>query len=429
MARNFLVVVGGSMDIPRKSAAKKRRVKRILYALTAVIAIALITVGVSRLQPAAPSVDAQTLWKGTVTRGMMIRQVRGLGTLVPEEIRYVPAISQGRIEKRLVQPGAQVKADTVLFELTNPEIQQAFVDAESQLRGAQANLTTLKVQLDKQILDQEATLLQAKSDFNKAKMQFEVNDSLGKKDLKSKLEVELSRITAEDAENRVGLETKRLAASRNEAKARLAAEDEKVRQLKDAVQLKRTQMDALKVRAGIDGQLQTIAVQVGQQVTLGQELARVANPKKLKAELKIAETQAKDIQLGQPVSVDTRNGIIAGRVIRIDPSVQNGTRTVDASLEGELPKGAVPDLSVDGTIELEKIENILYVNRPVHGQEKAKVGIFKVDADGAGASQVQVQLGRGSVTTIEVVEGLREGDVVILSDTSQWDSSPRIRLN
>lgn len=417
------------MDIPRKSAAKKRRVKRILYVLIALIAIGAITVGVSRLQPAAPGVDGQTLWKGTVTRGMMVRQVRGLGTLVPEEIRYVPAISQGRIEKRLVQPGAQVKADTVLLELTNPEIQQAFVDAESQLRGAQANLTTLKVQLDKQILDQEATLLQAKSDFNKAKMQFEVNDSLGKRGLKSKLEVDLSRITAEDAENRVALETKRLAASRNEAKARLAAEDEKVRQLKDAVQLKRTQMDALKVRAGIDGQLQTIAVQVGQQVTLGQELARVANPKRLKAELKIAETQAKDIQLGQPVSVDTRNGIIAGRVIRIDPSVQNGTRTVDASLEGELPKGAVPDLSVDGTIELEKIENILYVNRPVHGQEKAKVGIFKVDADGAGASQVQVQLGRGSVTTIEVVEGLREGDVVILSDTSQWDSSPRIRIN
>lgn len=417
------------MDIPRKSAAKKRRVKRILYALTAVIAIALITVGVSRLQPAAPSVEKETLWKGTVTRGMMVRQVRGLGTLVPEEIRYVPAISQGRIEKRLVQPGAQVTADTVLLELTNPEIQQAFVDAESQLRGAAANLTTLKVQLDKQILDQEATLLQAKSDFNKAKMQFEVNDSLGKKDLKSKLEVELSRITAEDAENRVGLETKRLAASRAEAKARLAAENEKVRQLKDAVQLKRTQMDALKVRAGIDGQLQTIAVQVGQQVTLGQELARVANPKRLKAELKIAETQAKDIQLGQPVSVDTRNGIIAGRVIRIDPSVQNGTRTVDASLEGELPKGAVPDLSVDGTIELEKIENILYVNRPVHGQEKATVGLFKVDADGAGASRVNVTLGRGSVTTIEVVEGLREGDVVILSDTSQWDSAERIRLN
>ncbi|MFY9574214.1 MAG: HlyD family efflux transporter periplasmic adaptor subunit [Blastocatellia bacterium] len=417
------------MDIPRKSAAKKRRVKRILYALTAVIAVAVITVGVSQLKPAAPSVDRGTLWSGTVIRGPMLRNVRGLGTLVPEEIRYVPAISQGRIEKRLVQPGAQVTANQVLLELTNPEIQQAFVDAESQLRGANANLTTLRVQLTKQILDQEATLAQAKSDFNKAKMQFEVNDSLGKQGLKSKLEVDLSKIAYEDLENRVGLETKRLASSLEEVKARLAAEDEKVRQLKDAVALKRSQLDALKVRAGIDGELQTIAVQVGQQVTLGQELARVANPKRLKAELKISETQAKDIQLGQPVTVDTRNGIIAGRVIRIDPSVQNGTRTVDASLEGELPKGAVPDLSVDGTIELEKIENILYVNRPVHGAENSTVGLFKIDPDGAGAVRVQVKLGRSSVTTIEVVEGLREGDVIVLSDTTQWDNADRIRIS
>jgi len=359
----------------------------------------------------------------------MLRNVRGLGTLVPEEIRYVPAISTGRIEKRLVQPGAQVKADTVLFDLTNPEIQQAFIDAESQLRGSQADLTTLKVQMDKTILDQEASLAQVSSDFKKAKMQYEVNASLAKSGLKSELEMRLSQIAAEDLENRVTLERKRLAGSRDEAKARIAAEDEKVRQLRDAVQLERTQLDALKVRAGIDGELQTVAVQVGQQVTLGQELARVANPKKLKAELKISETQAKDIQLGQPVTIDTRNGIIGGRVIRIDPSVQNGTRTVDASLEGDLPKGAVPDLSVDGTIQLEKLDNILYVNRPVHGSENATVGIFKVDPDGAGAARVQVKLGRGAVTTIEVVDGLKEGEVVILSDTTQWDNNDRIRLN
>lgn len=417
------------MDIPRKSAAKKRRIKRILYALAAIIAVAVITVGVSRLQPAVQSAERGTLWTGTVARGTIPRNVRGLGTLVPEEIRYVPAITAGRVEKRLVQPGAQVKADQVLMELTDPAVEQAFVDAESQLRGAEASLTTLKVQLDKTILDQEATLAQARSDFNKAKMQYEVNAQLGQKDLKSKLEVDLSRIAAEDADKRVELETKRLAGSRDEAKARVAAEDEKVRQLRDAVSLKRKQLDALKVRAGIDGELQTIAVQVGQQVTLGQELARVANPRRLKAEIKIAETQAKDVQLGQSVSIDTRSGIIPGKVIRIDPSVQNGTRTVDASLEGELPKGAVPDLSVDGTIELEKLENILYVNRPVHGQEHSTIGIFKLDPDGAGASQVQVKLGRGSVTTIEILEGLKEGDVVILSDTSQFDSSPRIRIS
>lgn len=417
------------MDIPRKSAAKKRRIKRIVYALTAVIVVGVITVGVSKLKPAAQSVDDATTLKDTVKRGSMVRQVRGLGTLVPEEIRYVPAISQGRIEKRLVQAGAQVKAETVIFELTNPEIQQAFIDAESQLRAADANLTTLRVQLDKLSLDQEANLAQAKSDFNKAKMQFEVNDSLGKQGLKSPLEVQLSKITYEDLDSRVTLETKRLASSRLEAKAKLASEDEKVRQLKDAVQLKRTQLDALKVRAGIDGELQTLAVQVGQQVTVGQELARVANPKRLKAELKIAETQAKDIQLGQPVTIDTRNGIVSGKVIRIDPSVQNGTRTVDASLEGELPKGAVPDLSVDGTIELERLENILYVGRPVHGQENSTVGLFKVDADGAGAARVQVRLGRTSVNTIEVMDGLKEGDRIILSDTSQWDNADRIRLN
>ena len=417
------------MDIPRKSGAKKRRIKRIVYALILVVAVGLITLGVSRLKPAAPSVDAATMLPDTVKRGNMLRQVRGLGTLVPEEIRYVPALSQGRIEKRLAQPGAPVKSDTVILELSNPEIQQAFIDAGSQLRAADANLTTLKVQLQKQILDQEATLAQAKSDFNKAKMQFEVNDSLGKQGLKGKLEVDLSKIAAEDLESRVGLETKRLVSNREEAKARLAAEDEKVRQLKDAVQLKRTQLEALKVRAGIDGELQTVEVQVGQQVTAGQNLARVANPKRLKAELKIAETQAKDIQLGQPVSIDTRNGIIPGRVIRIDPHVDNGTRTVDASLQGDLPKGAVADLSVDGTIELERLDNILYLGRPVHGQENSTVGLFKIDPDGSGAARVQVKLGRSSVTTIEVLEGLKEGDRVILSDTTQWDNSDRIRLN
>ncbi|HSB12695.1 MAG TPA: HlyD family efflux transporter periplasmic adaptor subunit [Blastocatellia bacterium] len=417
------------MDIPRKSAAKKRRIKRIVYALTTVVVVGLITVGVSRLKPAAPSVDDNTTLKDTVKFGPFVVTVRGLGTLVPEEIRYVPALSQGRIEKRLVQPGAQVKADTLLFELTNPEIQQAFSDAESQYRAAEANLTTLKVQLEKQILDQEATLAQVTSDFKKAKMQYEVNVSLGKQGLKPDLEVQLSQIAADDLENRVRLETKRVASSREEVKARMAAEDEKVRQLKDAVQLRRTQLDALKVRAGIDGELQTIAVQVGQQVTLGQELARVANPKRLKAELKVNETQVKDIALGQLVTIDTRNGIIPGKVIRIDPSVQNGTRTVDASLEGELPKGAVPDLSVDGTITIVRLDNVLSVGRPVHGSENSTVGLFKVDPDGKGAARVQVKLGRTAVNTIEVIDGLKEGDRIILSDTSQWDNADRIRLN
>lgn len=417
------------MDIPRKSAAKQRKIKRIVYALILVVVVGGITLGVSRLKPAAPSAKSEIMLADTVKRGNITVSVRGLGTLVPEEIRYVPAISLGRIEKRLAQPGAQVKGDTVILELSNPEIQQAFIDAESQLRAAAANLTTLKVQTQKQILDQEATLAQAKSDFNKAKMQYEVNDELGKKDLKSRLEVQLSKIAAEDLESRVALETKRLASNHEEGVAKLAAEDEKVRQLKDAVRLKRTQLEALKVRAGIDGELQTVEVQVGQQVTLGQNLARVANPKRLKAELKVSETQATNIGIGQHVSIDTRNGIIPGKVIRIDPHVDNGTRTIDASLDGELPKGAVADTSVDGTIELAKLENVLYIGRPVHGQENSTVGLFKIDPDGAGAARVQVKLGRSSVTTIVVIEGLNEGDRVILADTSQFDNNDRIRLD
>jgi HlyD family secretion protein len=417
------------MDIPRKSASRKRRVKRILYALTAIIILAVITVGVSRLKPAVPTVDDGTTWKGDVKRGSMLRQVRGLGTLVPEEIRYVPAISQGRVEKRLVQPGAAVQSGTLLIELSNPEVQQAALDAESQLRGAEANLATLKVQLDKLILDQRATLAQVTSDYKKAQMQFEVNDALGKSGLKSGLEVKLSEIAASDLDSRRKLETQRLSATGEENKARLAAEEEKVRQLRDAVQLRRQQVDQLKVRAGIDGVVQTIEVQVGQQVTPGANLARVANPLKLKAELKISETQTKDILIGQPVSVDTRNGVIPGKVIRIDPSVQNGTRTVDAELLGELPKGAVADLSVDGTIQLEKLDDILYVGRPVHGQENSTVGLFKLEEGGKTAVRVQVRLGRSSVNTIEVLDGLKEGDRVILSDTSAWDNADQIRLN
>jgi HlyD family secretion protein len=417
------------MDVPRKSAKNKKRIRKILYSLTAILAVGGITLGVSRLKPADPSAPDGTLFKDTVKRGNMLRQVRGLGTLVPEEIRYIPAISQGRIEKRLAQQGDHVSAGSILLELSNPEVEQAFLDAESRYRGAGANLTTLKAQVDKQLLDQKATLQQVTSDFKKAKMQAEVFNDLGSKGLKSSLEVKLQEIAASDLENRQKIEEQRLVAIQGELKARVAAEDEQVRQLKDAVQLRRTQLDALKVRAGIDGVLQTVEVQVGQQVTLGQNLARVANPLRLKAELKIAETQAKDIQLGQEVEIDTRNGKIPGKVIRIDPSVQNGTRTVDASLDGELPKGAVADLSVDGTILLERLENVLWVSRPVHGQENSTVGLFKVEPDRTAAARVQVKLGRSSVNQIEVLDGLKEGDLVILSDTSQWDNSDRIRLN
>ncbi|MEN3335133.1 MAG: HlyD family secretion protein [Blastocatellia bacterium] len=417
------------MDVPRQGAKKKKQIKKVLYGALLIALIGTVTFGVSRLKPARPTVSQDTLYKGTVTRGTMLRQVRGLGTLVPEEIRFVPALNAGRVEKRYLQQGAQVKADTVLVDLSNPELEQALADAESQFRAAGANLNTLKAQVGKQIIDQESTLFQVRSDYKKANMQYEVNADLGKKGLKSNLEVKLSEIAASDLENRVKIEEQRLKASQEEVKARLAAEDERVRQLKEAVDLKRKQVNSLKVRAGIDGVLQLLSVEVGQQVTAGQNIARVADPRRLKAELKIAETQAKDILPGQPVQVDTRNGIIAGLVSRIDPTAQNGTVTVDVSLQGELPKGARSDMSVDGTIELEKLENALHVNRPVHGQDNATIGLFKLSPDGTSASRVQVRLGRSSVSSIEILEGLKEGDVVILSDTSQWDNAPEISLN
>jgi HlyD family secretion protein len=416
------------MDVPRQGAKKKKQIKKVLYGAVVIALVGTVTFGVSRLKPAAPSVDGNQLYKGTVTRGTFVRQVRGLGTLVPEEIRFVPALNAGRVEKRHLQQGAQVKAETVLVELSNPELEQAMADAESQFRASGANLTTLKAQLNKQIIDQDSTLFQVRSDYKKAKMQYEVNADLGKKGLKSDLEVKLSEIAASDLENRVKIEELRLKANQEEVKARIAAEDERVRQLKEAVDLKRKQVESLKVRAGIDGVLQLLQVEVGQQVTVGQNIARVANPLRLKAELKIAETQAKDILPGQPVQVDTRNGIIDGSVARIDPTAQNGTVTVDVSLQSELPKGARSDMSVDGTIQLEKLDNVLYVNRPVHGQDNATIGLFKLAPDGKGASRVQVRLGRSSVSAIEILDGLKEGDIVILSDTSQWDNSPEIRL-
>jgi HlyD family secretion protein len=416
------------MDVPRQGAKKKKQLKKVLYGAVLIAVIGTVTFAVSRLKPAAPSVDANTLYRGTVTRGTFVRQVRGLGTLVPEEIQYVPAMNAGRVEKRNVQQGQQVKANTVLVELSNPELQQALQDAESQYRAAEANLSTVKAQVGKQIIDQQATLFQVRSDYKKAKMQYEVNADLGKKGLKSDLDVKLSEIAASDLENRVKIEEQRLKASEDEVKARVSAEDEKVRQLKEAVDLKRHQVDSLKVRAGIDGDLQLLQVEVGQQVTIGQNIARVADPRRLKAELRIAETQTRDIAIGQPVQVDTRNGIIPGKVSRIDTSAQNGTIGVDVTLEGELPKGARSDMSVDGTIELEKLENVLYVNRPVHGQDNATIGLFKVTPDGKSANRVTVRLGRSSVSAIEIIDGLKEGDVVILSDTSQWDNNPEIRL-
>ena len=417
------------MDIPRKSQARKRRIRRILYALLGLVFLVLTTFGLSRLRPAAPAVERATVLTDTVKRGLMLRQVHGLGTLVPEEIRWITAANEGRVERILVLPGKVVKADTVLLELSNPEMELTALNAEWQLKAGEAQYIDLRVRLESQRLDQQAATARVQAEYHQAKLRAERNELLFKEGLYPEVDLKLSKVTAEELANRYQLEQKRLDISAESIQAQLAVQKTQVEQFRAQYQLKRSQVDSLRVRAGVDGMLQQLPVQVGQRVTPGTNLARVADPSRLKAEIKIAETQAKDIQIGQPATVDTRNGIIPGRVSRIDPAVQNGTRTVDVVLEGALPKGAVPDLSVDGTIELERLENVLYVGRPAFGQEKSTVTLFKLLEDGKTAAQVKVKLGRSSVNTIEILEGLQLGNQVILSDMSAWDAYDRIRLN
>ncbi|MEW6128001.1 MAG: HlyD family efflux transporter periplasmic adaptor subunit [Acidobacteriota bacterium] len=417
------------MDVPRKNASRKKLIKRIIYFVVAAAVIGGITFGVSRLKPAAPTVDAATMLMDTVKRGQMVRQVRGIGTLIPEEIRWIPALSDGRIEQLNVKPGAEVTPDTILVVLSNPDLEQSALEAGTQLKSAEADFASLKVRLERQVLDQKAQAATVQSDFSQAKMQAEVNESLYKQGLLSEIIWRTSKVRAEELATRNEIEEKRLAIFNDEVKTQLAAQESQLEQRRALYKLRQDQVGQLRVRAGIRGVVQVVQVQVGQQVTAGTNLARVADPSLLKAELKIAETQVKDIALEQLATIDTRNGVIQGKVSRIDPAAQNGTITVDVRLEGELPKGARPDISVEGTIELERLENILYVGRPVYGQERSTVGIFKLDPDGKNASRVQVRLGRSSVNTIEIIDGLKEGDRIILSDTASYDSVDRIRLN
>jgi HlyD family secretion protein len=416
------------MDIARPSNLRKKRIKQGVYAGTALVAVLLMTLGVSRLKPAAPTVEAATVWRDTVKRGPMLRQVRGLGTLVPEDIRWIPATTQGRVERIVLWPGTAVKADSIILELTNPQLEQELEDAELKVKSAEASQANLRVQLQNDQLQQRAAAATVEAEFNKAKMQAQMNEALAKDQLVSDLVLRQSKVDAEQLAVRNEIAKQQLASSAESMQARLAVQQSDLDQIRAILHLKRRQYDELKVRAGFSGMLQLVPVEVGQQVAPGSNLARVANPLRLKAELKIAETQAKDIQIGQLASIDTRNGMVEGRVIRIDPSVQNGTRTVDVSLPDELPRGAVPDLSVDGTIELERLPDVLYVGRPAFGQEQSTVGLFKLDPDGSGASRVQVKLGRNSVNQVEVLSGLKVDDTVILSDMSAWDAFDRVRL-
>jgi HlyD family secretion protein len=393
-----------------------------------VILIAGVTVGLSRLRPAAPTVDAATIWPDTVKRGPMLREVRGLGTLIPEDIRWIPAQTDSRVDRIVLRPGAIVKPDSIILELSDPQLQRDALDAEYQLKGAEADYENLKVQVSSDLLNQRAAAAAVRSDYEQAKLQHEVDDQLQKQGLAADVTAKLSKVRAEQLAIRAELEDERTKNTEETAKTRLAAQQARVDQQKALYNLRHSQLEALHVRAGISGVLQLVPVEVGQRVTPGANVARVADPKKLKAEIKIAETQAKDVAIGQKAAIDTRNGIVAGRVFRIDPSVQNGTVTVDVAIDDPLPQGARPDLSVDGTIELENLRDVLYVGRPVHGQADSTIGLFKIVNDGAEAVRVNVKLGRSSVTTIEVLQGLQVGDKVILSDMSAVDNFDRIRL-
>ena len=416
------------MDIVREDISEKKKKRRIVVAVAAAAGILLITLGLSRLKPAAPSVDKSAIWMDTVKRGPMLRQVRGPGTLVPVEIRYISAATDGRVERLVILPGAPVKPDSILIEMSNPVLERDALDADSQLRAAQAELLNVRAQADRQVMDQQAASATVRSDFHQAELLAATNEGLYKEGLIAELTVKLSRVRAEELSTRNAIEERRVASVADAAHAQVAVQEAHVEQLRALADLKRSQKDALHVRAGISGVLQELPVQVGQQAAPGTTLAKVAEPTKLKAQLKIAETQAKDILIGQPASIDTRNGIVAGKVSRIDPAVQNGTVTVDVALEEALPQGARPDLSVDGTIELDRLKDVLYVGRPAFGQEKAQVGLFRLAEDGDEAVRVKVRLGKSSVNTVEILEGLKPGDKVILSDMSAWDAYDRVRL-
>jgi HlyD family secretion protein len=416
------------MDIARPSNARKKRIRQIIYAVVGLAAVALVSFGLSRLKPAAPTVERAVVWPAKVERGPMVRQVRGLGTLTPEDIRWIPATTQGRVEKIILRPGTPVKANDVVLELTNPQLEQQLQDATLKLQAAEAGLANTKVALNNELLQARAAAAQVEADFNKAKMQAQMNEELAKDQLVSALVLKQSQVERDQLGVRNEISKEQLASKTESSRAQLAVQQSTVDQARALLHLTQQQRDELKVRAGLDGMLQLVPVEVGQQVAPGANLARVANPSRLKAEIKIAETQAKDIQIGQKAEVDTRNGVVQGRVARIDPSVQNGTRTVDVTLTGELPRGAVPDLSVDGTIELERLNDVLFMGRPAFGQEQSVVGLFKILSDGVNAERVQVKLGRSSVNTMEVLSGLKVGDQVILSDMSAYDAYDRIRL-
>ncbi len=416
------------MDIKREGVARKKRIKFIIYGILAVGALGAAGWRVSKLEPAAPTVERATVWIDSVKRGPMLREVKGLGTLVPEDIVVIPTLQDGQVIKVPVKSGERVKPDTVLVVLVNPDMDLAANDLEWQVKQAQATYADLKVKLQSQKFDQQSAVSTAENALKQAALNKDKDEQLFKFQLQTDLNVKLSTANWEQAANRFQTEKQKLDIMKDSTDAQLDSAKVQIDKLQATWERKKQQLTELTVRAGTDGVVQELTLQVGTRVTSGTVVAKVAQAK-LKAELQIAETQAKDILLGQKASVDTRNGIIPAHVVRIDPNVVNGTRTVDCTLDGALPSGAVPNLSVDGTVEIERLADVVYIGRPVFGQPNSSVSLFKLEPDGKGAARLTVKLGRSSVNTIEVVEGLKVGDQVILSDMSAQDQNPRIRLD
>src|SRR6266478_735953 len=419
------------MDIARPDLKRQKRRRQILLVGVGVIILVATTIGVSRLKPAAPSVERGTVWTDTVKRGSMLRQVRGPGTLIPSQefTRQIPAETEATVVRIRMLPGSQVKAETILLEMSNPQVEQAALDAKLQLKAAEAEYQSLRVTLHSNLMNQKAGAATVTADYSQAKLQADTDKALYDLGVISGLAYKNSKSKSDELTTRNNIEGERLDINLKAIESQLAGQQARVDQVRALAELKQKQLEALKVRAGIEGVLVDLPLQVGQHVTPGTMLAKLVQPDHLIAQLKVAETQARDVQIGQPALVDTHNGTASGSVMRVDPAVQNGTVTVDVKLIGELPKGARPDLSVDGTIDLERLDNVLYVGRPAFGQESSTISLFKLDPDAKGGVRVPVKVGRASVNSIQIMEGLHEGDTVILSDMSRNDNTDRIRLD
>lgn len=416
------------MDIARTDLKLKKRRKQLVSAVAAGLAVLTLVVFILQLDPAVPTVNRSSVWIDTVQRGDMLRQVRGVGTLVPEEVRWIAAASAARVDRVLVKPGAEVTPDSVLVEMSNPELARQLSEARAAVTAAEADYAALKVQLQSQVLDQKAAVASARAEYESIRLQAEAEAELLEEHIIPAIQYQRSLLAAEQLKVRYAVEQERVQTLQDSVEAQLRAEQARLDQLRETLKLRLAQVDALTVRAGIAGVLQALEVEAGQRVSTGTTIARVAKPDMLMAELRIAETQAKDIRLNQKVTVDTRNDLVEGRVTRIDPAVTNGTVQVDVELTGELPAGARPDLSVDGTVLIEKLENVLYVGRPAFSQPESSTTLFRITGKGT-AVRVPVELGRASVNVIEVRKGLTAGDRVILSDSSAWDGHARLELD